>query len=240
MLPRVERSRGQPGGCAEAFQASARVPAAPRVDSRSPSYAPLPKLNRECGVGLTFLLPLPRPPRPGFACRERSPRRLSTPGTTARKTCAKLLISLTRGCTRGPPRQRRSSALARRRAAAPPAPLRGRACPLRQLVKAARRGRRALHGRKLPRLHLQLRGRRRFGCSPCISRVPTRELRVRRRFVISGKGGAADVARWAPAAPPKPRRNTTVEVEVHETPRILEVPPRPLGEAIESAVCCTR
>ena len=86
VLPRVERSRGQPGGCADAFKASARVPAAPPYELRQLQNTALPKLNRECGCRLTLLLPLPRPPRPGFVCRERSPRRLSTPGATGPQT----------------------------------------------------------------------------------------------------------------------------------------------------------
>jgi hypothetical protein len=87
---------------------------------------------------------------------------------------AKLLISLTRCKKKLPsPGQRQIRPCRIRSAAAPPATA-ARQCPLRQPARgAARRGGRAPPGRQgLPLLHLQVRGRRRFGCAPCISSAP--------------------------------------------------------------------
>ena len=57
---------------------------------------------------------------------------------------------------------------------------------------------------------------------------------VRRRGDL-GKGGAADVARWAPAAPPRRPRGTTAGAEVHETPRTRGARRPPLAAATGNA-----
>ena len=54
VLPLRGRSRGQPGGCAEASNASARVPARRESIPAAAITPPLPKLNRECGCRFTF------------------------------------------------------------------------------------------------------------------------------------------------------------------------------------------
>jgi len=58
VLPLRGRSRGQPGGCAEASNASARVPARRESIPAAAITPPLPKLNRECGCRFTFWCPL--------------------------------------------------------------------------------------------------------------------------------------------------------------------------------------
>ena len=151
------------------FQSVGEGPRAPRVCKLAAPSTPLPKLNRECGCRrFTFWTHHPKLARPGFVCREGSSRRLSAPGATGRQTslspdarCKKKMPS---------PGQRQIRPCRIRSAAAPPATA-ARQCPLRQPARGAgRRGSRAPPGRTgLPRLHLQLRGRRRFGCSPCIS-----------------------------------------------------------------------